>query len=278
MRMQLALSTHCLGDQELKREHLAEIANGGVKAIELGNYQTEMTFGKPDYIESIKKALDEFEMKLVSVHCPHGNVPRQGDLGGLAEVTRKKGVRTIEQAATTLSALNGRILTLHPGEWFFCWDEKPDHIEAIRRSIKEGADICANHGAKLAIETMRPDEPRIGDDYHDLLDIISDYEPDDVGLCLDTNHANLNWELSQLIHDAGKRLMSIHVSDNDGQEERHWLPFSGIIDWQGVMKALGDIEYNGPMVYEVKNLEKKPVREFVRDVVKNYNELMAMRS
>ena len=274
--MQLVLSTHCIGDQKLTRDDLAAIAEGGVKYIEIGNGQIEFTFGNTDYLESIQKALDDFGLEVVSVHSPHGNVPRQGDLGGLAEVTRQKGVHTIELAAKTLNVLKGRILTLHPGEWFFCWDEKPDHILALKKSIKQGAEICARYGAKLAIETMRPDEPRIGDDYHDLLEIVSNFNSEDVGLCLDTNHANLNWDLSQLIHDTGGRLMSIHVSDNDGQEERHWLPFSGVIDWKGVSKALVSIDYKGPLVYEVKNSEKKPLREFVRNVVQNYNDLIAM--
>ncbi len=272
----LVLSTHCLGEQKLTRDHFAAISDGGVKYLEIGNGQIEFTFTDPDHVEFIRKALDDYGLEVVSVHSPHGNVPRQGDLGGLAEVTRQKGVHTIERAAKTLTALKGRILTIHPGEWFFCWDEKPDHILAVAKSIKQGAEICSRYGVKLAIETMRPAEPRIGDDYHDLLDIASDFDSESVGLCLDTNHANLNWDLSQLIRDAGNRIMSIHVSDNDGREERHWLPFSGVIDWKSVTEALKDITYEGPFVYEVKNLEEKPLREFVQEVVENYNKLIAM--
>ena len=272
----LVLSTHCLGEQKLTRDHFAAIADGGVQYLEIGNGQIEFIFGDSDHLEFLQKALDDCGLEVMSVHSPHGNVPRQGDLGGLAEVTRHKGVRMIELAAKTLSALKGKILTLHPGEWFFCWDEKPDHILAVAKSIKQGAEICGRYGVKLAIETMRPDEPRIGDDYHDLLDIASDFDSENVGLCLDTNHSNLNWDLSQLIRDTGNKLMSIHVSDNDGQEERHWLPFSGVIDWEGVAEALNGVAYNGPLVYEVKNLEKKPLREFVQNVVRNYNDLITM--
>lgn len=273
--MEAGLSTHCIGERRICPEDIAALVRGGIRLIEVGSGLSEELFGDRAYVASLAAALAKYDAQVCSLHCPHGIVPRHGDLGALAEVTRRKGLNSVRRSAETLARLGGEVVVVHPGEWFFCWDEKPDHMRAVGRSLAEAAEICARHKLKLAIETMRPDEPRIGDDYHDLLALMAAFPAEEVGLCLDTNHANLKWDLARLIADAGARLMSLHISDNDGKEEQHWLPFDGVINWAGFCAALTQVGYPGPMMYEVHAVSAG-LEETVRAVVENHARLVSL--
>lgn len=62
--------------------------------------------------------------------------------------------------------------------------------------------------------------------------------------------------------------MMLHISDNDGRKEKHWLPFKGLIDWPAFMTALKQVGCNGPLIYETAG-KGKPVADAVADVNEN---------
>ena len=47
------------------------------------------------------------------------------------------------------------------------------------------------------------------------------------------------------------RLISLHISDYDFINERHWLPGEGKLDWQAILNAFKNIGYNGVWLYEI---------------------------
>jgi len=51
-----------------------------------------------------------------------------------------------------------------------------------------------------------------------------------LGFCFDSSHANLRNQFDLLKNHHGK-LTALHLSDNDGLKDRHWLPFDGEIDF-----------------------------------------------
>lgn len=63
--------------------------------------------------------------------------------------------------------------------------------------------------------------------------------------CLDTGHAALYEDVSDSVRTMGDSLVTVHVHDNDGDGDKHWLPYTGVIDWKGFCKALGEIDFNG---------------------------------
>lgn len=273
--MELGISTHVVEGRKLTPDDIGTIAAGGIHLVELSGAHDHFDPRDRGQVESIAEACGKHGVKVFSIHSAHGIVPLYGDLGALAEVTRKKAINTVRRAAAVLAYLGGDVLSVHPGEWFFCWDEKPDHMRAVGRSIAEAAEICAQRGRRLAVETMRPAEPRIGDDYHDLLRLMGNFSTDSVGICLDTNHLNLRWDLAQAVRDVGPRLMALHISDNDGSEERHWLPFEGVIDWPAFCSALKEAGYDGPLMYEVAAADK-PLAMRVAEVKANYDRVMEL--
>ena len=72
--------------------------------------------------------------------------------------------------------------------------------------------------------------------------------------CLDIGHAEmrgLNSTAVGLIKALGhKRLKALHIHDNDLHYDSHEIPFSMNIDFNAVIKALKEIDYDGDLTLE----------------------------
>jgi len=83
-----------------------------------------------------------------------------------------------------------------------------------------------------------------------------------VGFCWDSGHERCYYNGRDLLKNAGKHLIAVHLHDNMGcgsadgsiasRDDMHMLPFDGIIDWQGVADRLDSHGYDGTLMLEVK--------------------------
>ena len=79
------------------------------------------------------------------------------------------------------------------------------------------------------------------------------------------------------LRSLGGKIATVHISDYDFVNERHWLPLEGNIDWAELMKGLDDIGYNGAFMYEVPRTAANITREaplVPADYVNNHNKLL----
>lgn len=113
-------------------------------------------------------------------------------------------------------------------------------------------------GIKVAVENMidfgRRHRRYCGGDIYELTDLVETINDPDVGICIDTGHANISgMDPAAAIRAAGKHLIALHVNDNHSKAglDEHLLPFFGDINWQAVMTALTDVGYAGHLTYEV---------------------------
>ena len=90
-------------------------------------------------------------------------------------------------------------------------------------------------------------------------------------------YAHLQEGLSREIICPGDKIVTVHVSDYDFINERHWLPGEGKADFYAMLAALDEVGYKGPWLYEIgletpKSIERE--RELaLSDFVKNANEI-----
>jgi len=107
-------------------------------------------------------------------------------------------------------------------------------------------NLGADSGVKDAAETIR---------------VIEAAGADNVAICLDTGHANINGvSCPEFIRQAGSRLKALHIADNLGQHDDHMIPYSrGTVPWTGVMKALREIGYDGLFNYEIPGENRCPM-------------------
>lgn len=66
-------------------------------------------------------------------------------------------------------------------------------------------------------------------------------------VCLDTGHCTmLKVDPGQAVREIGKQYLRVlHVHDNNGVSDLHWLPETGVIDWKNFSAALHEIGFDG---------------------------------
>ena len=71
-------------------------------------------------------------------------------------------------------------------------------------------------------------------------------------VCLDTGHCTMcGVSPADAVRQLGREyLRVIHVHDNDGKRDLHWLPYRGVIDWAAFSRALHEIGFDGALSLE----------------------------
>ena len=125
-------------------------------------------------------------------------------------------------------------------------NERPLRMETAKKSLATLAEFAAARGAKIAVENL----PRtcLGRNSSDIKELLSAH-PSLVS-CFDTNHL-LKQDFCEYLDEVGDTIITLHVSDYDFKDERHWLPYEGKIDWQKMLEKLKELNYPGVWLYEI---------------------------
>ena len=124
--------------------------------------------------------------------------------------------------------------------------EVDERIKCACESYAALAEVASNCGGRALVENLPP--ICVGKDIKEVEKLLS--ADNRLGICFDTNHL-LPATHAEFIQYFGEKIVTMHVSDYDFVNERHWLPGEGKVDWQTVYKALCDINYKGPWLYEL---------------------------
>ncbi|AFM01682.1 MULTISPECIES: sugar phosphate isomerase/epimerase [Desulfitobacterium] len=109
-------------------------------------------------------------------------------------------------------------------------ENPPEPNEYGLESMGELAKAAEEQGVRIAVENTRR-----RDSVEYVLRHISSRA---LGFCFDSSHHRLtDQEDFHLLRSFGDRLLTTHLSDNDGLKDRHWLPGHGVIDWVKVAGA-----------------------------------------
>jgi len=80
--------------------------------------------------------------------------------------------------------------------------------------------------------------------------------------CYDNGHEHIFKENEKLLMKYASKLSVIHLTDNNGVEDQHLLPFSGTVDWSTVMDELYKVNYSGLLSFEVGWQHRSKVKEY----------------
>ena len=248
----------------------ANYARAGISKMEISSK-------KEDYdlldFSTAKVLSARHGVEIWSLHLPF--MPfSEIDLSALDETIRQNTVFLSAELIRRASNAGIRRFIAHAsGEPIPDGDRAARMVQA-KKSLRELAKIAAERNAVICVEDL----PRtcLGRNSAEILELLSADER--LRVCCDTNHL-LSENLTDFIRRVGDRIETLHVSDYDGKDEKHWLPGEGILDWQVVLAALQEIGYRGPWLYEMGlTTPKTIVRErdlTYSDFVHNAKELFA---
>lgn len=153
----------------------------------------------------------------------------------------------------------------HNFKWQNQWD-------ILVSTVKRCSEKAKSRGLKLLME------PRVGENISNtdsMLRLIEAVNDRNFGAVLDTGHLHAQKEILPLsIEKLGNHIMYLHVSDNDGKDNRHLPLGKGTIDWEGVFLALKKHKFNGYVGIDVgcvPNIDNAYIKsmKFLGSIIKN---------
>jgi D-psicose/D-tagatose/L-ribulose 3-epimerase len=118
---------------------------------------------------------------------------------------------------------------------------------------------AAEREVRLAFEPLNRFETDLINVVDQGLKLIEDVGAPNLGFHLDTFHMHLEEKDSAAaVRKAGDRVFHVHACEND-----RGVPGTGQVDWNGVFRALREIEYQGHVVIESFTPEVKSIARAV---------------
>ncbi len=227
--------------EEICEEFFKQCAESGISHIEIS--VSDALSRNLDY-EKIKEWAQKYGVVLWSFHLP---------FWPFSEIDISKP----ELAANTVEYLKGYIdkaskigidkFIIHASGEPIESSERALRMETAKKSLAALAEYASLHGAVIAVENL----PRtcLGRNSSDIKELLSSHPA--LVSCFDTNHL-LGQDFSEYLDEVGDKIVTLHVSDYDFKDERHWLPYEGKIDWQKMISKLKEINYTGVWLYEIE--------------------------
>ena len=250
-------------------DKLRMMSESGISAVEISMGLSN--YAALDYKKTAREA-KEYGIELWSFHLPFEPF-EQIDISSSDNEIRTGTVNIQKELIRRAADIGIDKFVIHPSAEPIEDAQREDRIKYSMQSLSELADFAAEHGAIIAVEDL----PRscLGNCADEILRLIS--ANDKLRVCFDTNHL-LNDNDKNFIEKAGSKIVTIHVSDYDFINERHWLPGEGKLDWDMIVSGLEKTGYNGVWMYEISlNTPKTITRDrklTYRDFVDNANAVL----
>lgn len=230
----------------LDAESMKANREGGLEYVEV----TINDFWRPakshaEIYERADRALAWIEasgLKVWSVHLPFS---RTLDISVLDDKARAENVAFMKEMIALAGRFHPRKLVLHPSSEPIAPEEREERLRNSHRSIGKLAPEAKRIGATLCVENL----PRtcLGQTGEEMLRLIDGYG--DVRLCFDTNHLFFQSHADYL-KAVGNRIGTVHLSDYDFENECHWIPGKGKIDWGELWNGILRSGYDGILMFE----------------------------
>ena len=211
---------------------LAQIAAAGYDAVELA-----ITDPRNISHEGIAGALARNDLRLSSITT--GQAAAQEDLS-LSSADKTIRRRAVERIQAHMHLAKPFVAVVIVGSLQGSDGELPLLIESLQE--------CTGHDrtVRLALEPLNRYESSLVNTTSDASAIVDRVGAENLGLMLDTFHANIEEGSSDAaIRKAGDRLFHIHLADSN-----RWVPGHGHLDFEPIWRALEDVRYSGALVVE----------------------------
>lgn len=137
------------------------------------------------------------------------------------------------------------------------WNINLDYYSRLAEKAKQtGTTVCLENMPMPGLSLASPGR---------ILKFVKEISSPYLRICLDTGHAVMFEDPAASVRLlGGEYLRTLHVHDNDGRRDLHWLPYFGVIEWESFCKALGGIGYDGVISLETHVSGKFPsgLREY----------------
>lgn len=195
-------------------------------------------------VKNVRKYAEETGVDIWSYHLPfdHNFVnPASFDAA-----VRKQTIEIDNMMIEDAAEVGAKYAIIHASGEPIEDSDRADSMKYAKETILTLNETAKKNGIVLAVECL----PRtcLGKNSSEVLELV---EGDDaLKVCFDVNHL-LCESHKDFVKNIGSKIETLHISDYDFVDERHWLPGKGKIDWEELVSLLKGIGYNGVFMNEV---------------------------
>ena len=229
--MLLSITTDYVTDKGDPSPYLKRIADAGFSHIHwCHQWHTDFLYSRWE-IDQIHRWLKDYGLQLLDLHASAG---REKNWGSQKEFERLAGLELVRNRIAMASELGSDVIIMHAPH-----NSTP---ALFRRSLDDLLPFAREHSVRIAIENG---------DLEDTAAVLSEYDPDYLGLCYDSGHGNESGDGLEYLEALKDRLISVHLHDNDGTADQHNPLFSGTIDWSALARVMAASSYTKCVSMEV---------------------------
>ena len=197
-----------------------------------------------DYKE-LKNLSQRYEVGLWSYHLPFDPFS-EIDISSTDRKLRENAIRLYTTMIEKAADIGIDKFIIHPSGEPIPSEERAERMRYSMQTLDTLAEIAHRCGAVIAVEDL----PRtcIGNNSDEITKLIG--ANDKLRVCFDTNHL-LGEDAASFVKKLADKIVTVHVSDYDFVDERHWLPGEGKLDWKALFEALEEVGYSGVWLYEL---------------------------
>lgn len=226
----------------LTEENFAALNENKISAVEI-SMQPEL-YKDIDY-KQLKNLSEKYAVELWSYHLPFSpfseidisftdKAKRESTVGYLSELIKKAADIGIDK------------FVIHASGEPIGDTERAERLKCAMLSLNTLAETACRCGGTIAVEDL----PRtcLGNTSDEIIALLG--ANDKLRVCFDTNHLlqedNLNF-----MKKLSDKIITVHISDYDFTNEKHWLPGEGELNWCEMYSAFKEIGYSGVWMYEI---------------------------
>ncbi len=202
----------------------------------------------------IYKEITGFE--LITVH-----LPCNAEISSPFEHVRKAWVEECKKIIESFMKFGSNIFTIHP---YFCpflgCEEERMRKNLLGQGIKslaELSDFTSGHGITLCVENILPPQLCEIEDLKEMFDNVKNLK-----MTLDIGHAYIKGgtkEIEELAKKFRRRIIHLHVHDNNGKVDEH-LPLGvGSINFKEISKTIKELKNCKTVVLEIHRGRKEHI-------------------
>ena len=195
--------------------------------------------------ETLKENADKAGMELWSFHLPFCCTINIASLHWEGKYTTQYIHQTLMEKAAAIGIKN---FVVHASTEPIKDDEREACMDAAKFSIRYLCDVAESLGGTLCVENLpRSCLAHNAEEMRELIDC-----DDRARVCFDVNHLNYEFgsDHKRFMELCGDRIHTLHISDYDLGDEKHFFPGMGKINWNELVTLLEQANYSGPFLYE----------------------------
>src|SRR3990170_1807651 len=233
---------HTLGESfNMMLKRLAKVEISYVEIVDDGSHALNK-----NRVSKLNETAESHGFKY-TLHCPFADINIASPSKPMLNASLKRLTKSMAYAAQ----LNVELWVLHPGlitgiTMFYPgtdWTQNVKSIRALHKTAKE-------HGLRIAIENLPKKYGSIMKTPEDFSRLYKETGLTDIGIVLDTGHANLETQTEPFLTQLPDKIFELHLSDNMGEQDQHLGIGYGKIDWQNLAQSLKRINYIGTVMVE----------------------------